>query len=98
MTKVILNGAYMYSKEMAHMYMKWKLKTPQYYGKNLDALWDVLSTYSEPIEIWLTNKDQLMAKLGDYGEAIIRTFQDAEQENSNICFAIIENGGFGNGF
>jgi hypothetical protein len=39
-----------------------------------------------------------MAKLGDYGEAIIRTFQDAEQENGNICFAIIENGGFGNGF
>lgn len=90
MIKVILNGERMDSIEKAHLYMKKKLNTPEYFGENLDALWDVLSCYSEPIKISLKNKDKLIKNLGDYGESIIQVFQDAEIENENISFQVIE--------
>ncbi len=90
MIKVTLNGRNMNSKEIAHLYMKWNLQVPEYYGTNLDALWDVLSTYDKPIQINLINKDKLIENLGDYGEAIIEVFQDAQKENNNINFEIIE--------
>lgn len=88
MTKVKLNGSYMYSRDRAHQYLQWKLNSPQYHGNNLDALWDVLSTYSTPITFSLTHKELLLTQLGDYGQAIIQTFQDAAQENGNIHFEI----------
>lgn len=90
MIKITLNGKKMDTKEKAHLYIKRKLNTPEYYGKNLDALWDVLSSYNEPIIISLKNKDKLIENLGDYGESIIGVFQDAEKENDNISFEIIE--------
>lgn len=74
------------SKEMAHLYIIWTLKTPEYYGKNLDALWDILTTYDKPIEIDFINTSDLIANLGDYGKSMIGVFQEAEKENDNIRF------------
>lgn len=88
MIDIILDGKNMGSKEMAHLYMKWKLKSSEYHGKNLDALWDVLSTYDKSIKISLINKENLIEDLGDYGESIIETFQDAQKENDNINFEV----------
>lgn len=89
MIKVILDGSSMKNREMLHIYLKERLKTPEYYGENLDALWDILSTYSEPIEIELKNEENLIENLGSYGQSIIRVFKDAEEENKNINFKII---------
>ena len=89
MTDVILNGRYLNSKEFVHLYLKYHLGSRVYYGNNLDALWDVLSTYSEPLKIYLVNKDELIENLGEYGESIIKVIEDAEDENSNIVFKII---------
>ena len=88
MNKVILDGKYMKNKKLVHLYIKFQLESNQYFGSNLDALWDVLSTYSEPIKIGLINKDKLIENMGDYGESIIKVFQDAEEENRNIEFEI----------
>lgn len=88
MMEIRLDGRRMNTREIAHQYIKWKLNLPEYYGKNLDALWDMLSTYSDPIEICFLNEDSLIDQLGDYGEAIIEVFQDAQIENKNIRFTI----------
>lgn len=90
MANIILDGKKMATKEMAHLYIKWELKATEYHGKNLDALWDVLSTYDESINISLINKDRLIEDLGDYGESIIEVFKDAEKENDKINFKIID--------
>ena len=89
MDKVKLNGNSMGTKELAHLYLKWKLELPDYYGENLDALWDILSVHSEPLEIRLDNKDKLIEHLGDYGESIIDLLNDVSEENSNISIEII---------
>lgn len=89
MIKVILDGSSMKNREMVHIYLKQRLKTPEYHGENLDALWDVLSSYSEPIEIELKNEEKLIENLGNYGQSLIRVFKDAGEKNENINFKII---------
>lgn len=88
MINITLNGKNMTSKKRAHDYIKWKLKSKEYYGENLDALWDVLSTYNQEIEISFISTDALIECLGDYGEAIISVFKDAAEENTKIMLMI----------
>ena len=86
MTSIILDGKKMTTRAMAHDYLKCLLTLPDYYGRNLDGLWDILSTYSESISISLVNADTLIESLGDYGQSIIDVFQDADRENKHIHF------------
>lgn len=86
MQEIILDGRKINDKKEAHAYLKEKLEMPEYYGNNLDALWDVLSTYDKPVRVELIHEDALVASLGTYGEALIETFQDAVEANSNIEF------------
>ncbi len=90
MMKIRLDGEKMNTKERAHQYIKCKLNFPEYYGRNLDALWDMLSTYSDPIEIHFLNEYSLIDELGDYGEDLIEVFKDAQRENKNIRFTILD--------
>lgn len=85
---ILLDGKRMKSKETAHLYLKRKLNFPQYYGKNLDALWDMLSTISEPINIILFNREYLQRYLGAYGDGIIDVFQEAAEANEKIKFTV----------
>ena len=84
-----LNGRKMISVNVTHHYLKHKLNLPPYYGGNLDALWDTLSTMSEPMQINLLFRDQLETNLGRYGDALIQVFQDAEKSNPNLVFRLM---------
>ena len=55
MIEIKLNGSKMKDRETAHLYIKRKLSLPDYYGKNLDALWDLLSTDTSPKKIIIKN-------------------------------------------
>ena len=90
MKAIIIDGKYMKTKGLAHMYLQDKLGICGYYGENLDALWDVLSSQSEPIEVKLINEYRLNESLGDYGKALIEVFKEAEEENPNIKFNVID--------
>ncbi len=89
MMRVELNGKKMLSKELTHEYLKWKLKLPNYYGKNLDALWDILTSFDREIKIIFLNTDCAIESLGEYGESLVEVFQDAVEENANIILEII---------
>lgn len=89
MNEIFLDGCSMTSKEAAHSYIKEKLNFPAYYGENLDALWDVLSTYSNTVSIYLINEEVLNKNLGEYGRLLTGVFQEAAYENDNIHFAVI---------
>jgi len=84
-----LDGKNMTSRRRAHHHIKRKLDFPSYYGKNLDALWDILSTINIPLDIVLYNKDILDEHLGAYGESIIYIFEEAAEKNKNINFKIV---------
>lgn len=89
MKYAVLNGEKMTSVEIAHKYLASKLYFPAYYGGNLDALWDILSTISEPMQIRLINKDKLSYYLGDYGDLLINVMHEAAIFNDRISFEIL---------
>lgn len=86
--QVVLDGALMTSKEAAHAHLRQKFDFPDYYGNNLDALWDLLSTWSDPLFVRLIHSESLYQSLGAYGVQLISVFTDVIQENSKIQFEI----------
>ncbi|MDS0524723.1 barstar family protein [Clostridium sp. SHJSY1] len=67
MNKIILDGTKYTNKSELHAALKEKFKLPDYYGKNLDALWDCLTgDISLPINIEWINFDYSKEFLGDY--------------------------------
>ena len=84
MKRIILNGKRMISREVAHAYLKRKFCFPDYYGRNLDALWDLLSTTKTDTEIVLVHASQITEHLGQYGYSLLRVFDDLDEEARHV--------------
>lgn len=84
MDKVILNGKRMITKEKAHAYLKRKFDFPDYYGRNLDALWDLLSVWDKELEIVILNKADIIENLEGYGNSLLKLFDELDEANRNI--------------
>jgi ribonuclease inhibitor len=83
-----LDGEQMTSKEAAHLHIKQALALPDYYGSNLDALWDCLSSdFTEKI-IYIRNLPAMLDQLGDYGDALMELFWEAAAANGAIQIVI----------
>ncbi len=89
MDEIFLDCNKMTSKSETHKYIKQMLNLPDYYGNNLDALWDILSTKSKMISIFLLHEEVLHKNLGEYGENLIDVFKEAADENNSIQFTVI---------
>ena len=77
MKKITLDFKDLYTPRQMHEYIAQMLEFPEYYGKNLDALYDCLTDICEDTQITVMNYDIL-----DYREnAMINTFLDAAEEN-----------------
>lgn len=87
MRAINLNGAKMTDRAATHAYLKRKLALPDYYGENLDALWDCLSTDFSGKTITIHKVETIIDNLGPYGEALIKLFQDAA--TGNHCLVVI---------
>jgi len=85
--KIILNGAKMATKELAHEYLKRAFAFPDYYGRNLDALFDLLAGREETVII-LMNSGKMLKSLGSYGVDLLRTFYDAAEQSERIKFFV----------
>lgn len=66
-------------KKDGHDYLKEILNFPDYYGKNLDALYDCLTDIGIETEITIINESYV-------SDDIIETFIDAADENSFLIF------------
>lgn len=86
MEHITLDGRKMQDKDTVHQYLKTVLYLDEYYGNNLDALWDALSTSHHPLEIRLIYREEMLEQLGSYGESIIKVFEDVAEENQRIVF------------
>lgn len=83
MREICLDCGLMADKESAHAQIAEKLGFPDWYGGNLDALWDMLTTCDEA-EILLLRPAELTANLGEYGAALAQTFEEAARENTRL--------------
>ena len=83
--KIYLDRARLKEKEEAHAYLKEKLHLPEYYGNNLDALYDSLTDLGKT-EVVLEKSE---AGKG-YDERIRRVFAAAAHENPDLKLIYIE--------
>ena len=79
-----LDGSKMTDRKATHAYLKRKLHLPGYYGNNLDALWDCLTTDFSGKMIILNDPILVHKLLGDYGESLLRLFKEVAAANSAI--------------
>ena len=73
-----------------HNEIRKKLELPEWYGNNLDALWDMLTVFIEtPIEITVIYKPENKAaeNLKENVLKVIETFKEAAQEDEEIKFS-----------
>lgn len=80
-----LDGRCMRDRTSTHEYLKKKFGFPEYYGNNLDALYDLLTELSWPVKVILTHSDALTDQQPDYGKKILRVLELAEKANPHVC-------------
>ena len=67
-----------------HRYLHQALELPEYYGTNLDALYDCLTEMTEETEILVPAKVGGDEYLGWYGKQLLQVLQDAAAENGQL--------------
>jgi len=79
--KTVIDGKINKSVNSIHEKLAADLDFGPYYGKNLDALWDVLTTDVErPFEICVVNIDEFET-LGDEFKKVIDLLKEVEQRD-----------------
>lgn len=84
MREIILLGSMLTEVEKAHTYLAEELDFPDYYGRNLDALYDCLTDLRNiriKIDVDVTDNECL--------DRILQVFEDAAEENEEINVYII---------
>lgn len=84
MRKITLDIEKMRSLPMLHKYLHTALALPEYYGANLDALYDCLTEMSESTELVVPKKVADEAYLGWYGQQFLQMLEDAAAANEAL--------------
>ena len=84
MRKITLDIERMRSLPMLHKYLHTALALPEYYGANLDALYDCLTEIADPTELVVPKKVADEAYLGWYGQQFLQLLEDAGAANEAL--------------
>ena len=88
--EIVLDAKRFKGRSRAHAYLKEALQLPDYYGKNLDALYDCLGDIGEETVIVVPEVIQKKEYLGEYGKTMLRVFKDAAEQNEMLKVVVKE--------
>ena len=83
-----LDGRAMTDRPAAHSHLAERLELPSWYGRNLDALYDVLTDISRETELILRDPGAVAEQLGRYGEALLDTLREAAESNPYLTVTL----------
>ncbi|MCI9336452.1 MAG: barstar family protein [Lachnospiraceae bacterium] len=86
----ILDGAQIYDRGRLHDILASSLELPEWYGRNLDALYDCLTDADQETEVRILHKDALYENLGGYGPALERVLRQAAESNSYFHWRVVD--------
>lgn len=75
---IIIDGRRFSTEESAHTYLSKKPGFPPDYGKNLDALSEVLMSWKSDTLFMIKYSPAIPKNLGEYGQKLLQIFKDAE--------------------
>ena len=87
METILLDGRCLKQKDRAHRYLKRKFQFPDYYGNNLDAMWDLLTENCEPMTVIVRYSRPLLEEEG-YGARILRVLGQVEEEREGFSLEL----------
>lgn len=75
METIVLDGSSLIEREPALFILETAFSLPDYWGKNLDALYDCLTDLKQPIQLKLQNQAALSRS--DFGQQLLQVLRDA---------------------
>ena len=87
MKKIVIDPAHIATVKALHIYIAYMLNLPAYYGKNLDALHDVLAEIGEGTHIVLL-AGHAAGECAAYMPCLARVMEDAAQENPYLTVEV----------
>jgi ribonuclease inhibitor len=88
MRVVILDGSQFTNQEVFHEIVSQQLDFPDYYGRNLDALWDCLTEVELPLKLVWRNFSDSQKFLHEYADKAVKVFADAQEELDGFSFEV----------
>ena len=80
----VMEGGNIHTREELHDALVRALDLPTWYGRNLDALYDCLTTLEEDTELRLLHPARLEEELGGYARTLLSVLRDAAAENTHF--------------
>lgn len=75
-----------------HEYFKEVFNLPDYYGHNMDALWDCLDcSFEFPTTIVLKNIEKIPSEMNEATEIMLELFEDLQRDNEKMTVQIESN-------
>lgn len=75
-----------------HEYFKEVFNLPDYYGNNMDALWDCLDcSFEFPTTIVLKNIEKIPSGMSEATEIMLELFEDLQRDNEKVTVQIESN-------
>lgn len=84
MKKILLDFKLTHTPEQVQDYLALEFDFPDYYGKNLDALYDMLTELSEDTCVGIFEPKE-EREVDAYIHKVKRVMWDAEEENPYLC-------------
>jgi len=84
--ELLLDAAPLHTREQLHDAFRTLFAFPDWYGRNLDALYDLL-TACRDTRLTVRHTEQLMVNLGRYGELLLRVLSNAAEDNPSFWFS-----------
>lgn len=84
MKEITLNLTACKTREALHGCIRQALSFPAYYGMNLDALADMLTSLSQPLRLIVCYPATPCDALADYWPRLLRVLDNAALENENL--------------
>ena len=75
-----------------HKYFKEVFNLPDYYGHNMDILWDCLDcSFEFPTTIVLKNIEKIPSEMNEATEIMLELFEDLQRDNEKVTVQIESN-------
>ena len=85
MKTAYLDGGAISGKRALHETLAEQLGFPSWYGRNLDAMYDLLTAErTEPVRIVIRNRAALEESLGGYFRLLLAVLEDAALEGAEV--------------
>lgn len=86
----IIDAAALLSREQLHEWAAAALPLPSYYGRNLDALHDVLCELGTDTSITVWNAGKLPRHFGRWGQSLLQLLTQAAAQNPHLTVDITD--------